>query len=515
MMKQMMAVVLCCITYLDVMAQTAVNTLERVIGKNELTQQEIIANEIVFPTRIHATYFDTVSHAVNVQLRGLSKSGKWLNNTGEVLMYDLSEHKKKWSNKINYQYFGIKQQNDIIIKQQSNKSFLLNNQNGKQTHTFNNQFWIIEPTHKVGLGYKLNALSEVNNTLQGIDLLSGNVLWEREVNREFGWNNFLYLNDSTILIAAAGLHAIHINNGTGWDYHTVTGELDYTESAVVNTAGIALGLLTGTFVFSNSHKLVSDLVSNVLVDSHSIYFASSEKIVCINKSGQVDWFFTFPKNHASKSKIFTKDSVVYIINYGYAHKGNKPIKYGKAFIAAYEKRTGKQLFMKTVGSNTFIINDALTKSDTLYLIAHNSISKFSLHDGSKIVEKVFNTDSTGTLRFFLGDMLYTQTENTYVNLVRSDSTMQYVYTLNNEVLVLNNDLQPYKRIDVSELYMLYLTVDNYRFLANGNKSVVLDDDDAIIARLDISKRTERVGQKLYTIQEKSIVETDLKTIINK
>jgi hypothetical protein len=63
--------------------------------------------------------------------------------------------------------------------------------------------------------------------------------------------------------------------------------------------------------------------------------------------------------------------------------------------------------------------------------------------------------------------------------------------------------------------MLYLTVDNYRFLANGNKSVVLDDDDAIIARLDISKRTERVGQKLYTIQEKSIVETDLKTINKK
>jgi hypothetical protein len=68
--------------------------------------------------------------------------------------------------------------------------------------------------------------------LEGINLKTGEVLGKRELSREYAWNN-VSLNDTTLLAVAAGLHTIHLKNGSGWDYSAVTGDKDYS---VTNTA---------------------------------------------------------------------------------------------------------------------------------------------------------------------------------------------------------------------------------------------------------------------------------------
>jgi len=44
-------------------------------------------------------------------------------------------------------------------------------------------------------------------------LKNGNVIWQRDLNREYGWNDVFYTNDSTMIVVAAGLHAINIKTG--------------------------------------------------------------------------------------------------------------------------------------------------------------------------------------------------------------------------------------------------------------------------------------------------------------
>ena len=51
---------------------------ERVIGKNVLTDRDIMAKEYTFAERIYDSHFDTLSGFVTLQLRGSSKNNKSL-----------------------------------------------------------------------------------------------------------------------------------------------------------------------------------------------------------------------------------------------------------------------------------------------------------------------------------------------------------------------------------------------------------------------------------------------------
>src|SRR5690606_1196566 len=106
------------------------------------------------------------------------------------------------------------------------------------------------------IGSKIQASKSKENMLEGIDLITGKPIWQREISREYSWNDVFYLNDSILLIAAAGLHTLNIFDGTGWDYNTITGKKDYTASAIGTGLGIVAGLLTGTYAVSTGHNLV-------------------------------------------------------------------------------------------------------------------------------------------------------------------------------------------------------------------------------------------------------------------
>lgn len=72
-------------------------------GFNYAQNAEIQAIEYSFPERIDEFKIDTVSEIASILLRGLSKNGKYLNNTGTFVLYDLNAQKPVWSRKINFQ----------------------------------------------------------------------------------------------------------------------------------------------------------------------------------------------------------------------------------------------------------------------------------------------------------------------------------------------------------------------------------------------------------------------------
>lgn len=152
-----------------------------------------------------------------------------------------------------------------------------------------------------------------------------------------------------MIVVAAGLHSININNGKGWDYNTITGKKDYSGTVAANAVGVAAGLLTGTFIMSTGHNLVRDVVSNSLVDSSYIYFASKEQLSKIDKqTGEIAWKYPFPNDLASKSSLFMNEDIVFMINKGYAFMGYRQLDFGKPFIAAFDRETGKQKYLTLI-----------------------------------------------------------------------------------------------------------------------------------------------------------------------
>lgn len=484
-----------------------------VIGKHLLTNKDVIAKEIVFPEDIYDTFIDTVNNYLTVKLRSKNKNGKSFKSKGDFILIDLYDKKIKWSKRINYQMGGIAQFASFLTQSIAGSSYSLNYATGEKQWEIRNAFYHIEPYQMIGLGYKLNSLNGSSDMLEGIDLTDGHRMWRREINREYSWNEAFHLNDSTLLVAAAGLHTLNLKNGSGWDYNTKTGAKDYTGTIAANAAGLALGALTGTFVISTGHNVVTDVASNIWVDSTGIYFASREKIARLDYDGQEIWSTPLQKDLASKSSIFTRDSILYMINKGYASMGYRQIDFGSAFIAAFNTKTGEQIFLNTLQSKDEQVIGFEQDKDTLTLVFNHKIAKYLMSNGSLLIEKYFKPETYGKLEYFIDNQVYICSDSTFISLPSLDATKKYLYTDIGKTLVLNSNLEVVDEIDTEKLYVCYLQEHDYKFIAKGRKTIVLDKKNKIVASLDISKSTKKVGSKLYSALDNSLYEIELEDIL--
>ena len=487
---------------------------EKVVGKNLIDNTEIKGIEYIFPERIHETFMDTTNGFLTVQLRGLRKE-KWLSNKGNILQYDLNNKNLLWSKKIAYQTSNLQQFSNTMIFTVANKSNCLDIRTGNEIWEVKNDIYYVDPVDNIGIGYRFKSSTGYSNELEGIDLKSGNVIWKRDLNREYGWNDVFYTNDSTMIVVAAGLHSININNGKGWNYNTITGKKDYTGTAAANAVGVAAGLLTGTFVMSTGHNLVRDVVSNSLVDSSFIYFASKEQLSKIDKqTGEIAWKYPFPNDLASKSSIFMNDSVVFMVNKGYAFMGYRQLDFGKPFIAAFDRETGKQKYLTLINVKKDPILEFQILQDEVYLVFKNRIARYSIKTGSQIIEKEFPEDNYGDLKYFVGNQVFVTNENDdLVSLPQSDTSKVFVFTNQGKTLSVDNQLNVTDTIDYEDLSIYYLRTADLKFIAKDKQTLIIDNDGKRVAEIEATTNAFLVGETLYDKRDNSFISIDLKEII--
>lgn len=495
--------------------QIQVSRNERILGKDLADSSAIKGFEYVFSDRIHETYLDTTTGFLTAQLRGLSKNGKWLKNGGNIVQYDIKNQKVLWSKKIAYESCNLQQFSNTMIYTVANKSYCLDINTGKELWEVKNNIYFVDPIDNVGVGYKFRSSTGYSNELEGIDLKNGNVIWKRDLNREYSWNNVFYTNDSTVIVVAAGLHAINIKTGKGWDYHTITGKKDYTETAVANAVGVAAGILTGTFVMSTGHNLVRDLVSNTIIDSSSIYFASKEQLVKINKqSGEIAWKFLFSDNVASKSSIFMNDSVIFMVNKGMAFMGYRPLDFGKPFFAAFDRQSGKQIFLSLLNEKDDPILSYNVQNREVFLVFKNRMAKYSMETGKMITEKDFPKDNFGELKYFLSNQVFIKSQNgDLMSLPQSDSTKVFVFTSQGKALSIDRELNVSNTIEYDDLSTYYLRANDLKFIAKEKETLVVNSVGKRIAEIDANSNAFMIGNTLYDIQDRSFIAIDLSGMI--
>lgn len=273
---------------------------------------------------------------------------------------------------------------------------------------------------------------------------------KRDLNRDYGWNVVLYTNDSTMIVVASGLHAINIKTGKGWDYNTVTGKKDYTGTVAANAVGVGLALLTGTLVTSSGHNVVRDLVSNVVTDSSYIYFLSREQLAKINKhTGDLVWTSPFPKDIPSKSSLFMNDSLVFMINYGFAFMGNRQLDFGKPFIAAFDKQTGERKYLSLTNSKDDPILDFKVVDNDIYFIFKNRMAKYSKETGGLIKEKEFQNADFGEQKHFISHKVFiTNPKEDFISLQKSDTTKVFVFTDQGKTFSIHKELNALDTINM-------------------------------------------------------------------
>jgi len=489
---------------------------EEIIGSDLRKGQQISARTFTFPEEIYASYISEAENLVTVQLRGISSNGKWWNGAGQVILYDFASHKVKWSKRIVYEADHYEQTGPVIVKTNLKKSFLLDIESGEPLWEVKNILYHIDSKKKIGIGYKSRpSTGGITNTLEGIHLNNGTEIWKREIYRELGWNDLFYLNDSILIVVAAGMHAVNIYNGKGWDYHAVTGKKDHSGTIAANALGVVTGILTGTFISATGHNLVRDLVSNVLPDSTSFYLASTNKLSSVGLDGQLKWSTPLDEKLMSKSTLFFMGDRVYLVNRGFAFMGDKKIFYGKPFIAAFDRDTGKEIFKTVLQTDAEMKIESFTLRDrAIYFLLDGRLAEYSLDTGLPVRSKTLNDDAEKKAISFVGNQYFTQKADlSYKSLYASDSSLLYVYTQDDKVLSLNNNFVIVEEIEGQSLWTYYATGKGFRLLANQNKTIILDDQDQAIAELDASRQSLLIGKKLYQIEGRLLIETDLESIL--
>ncbi len=481
---------------------TAQYTNERVVGRNLLSGAQIMAKEHLFFERIHDYYVDATTNCITLQMRGTD--GKWLNWKGNIVVYDLVNNEEKWRRKINYQGQSVTQSDNHIIFSRG-RSYYLDAETGEEKWKTKNPIFYINSSTNIAFAH-----NHKRNLLQGIDLANGKVLWDRKIKQDYGWNDIMFLNDSTALIAAAGLHTVNLKDGTGWDYNAVTGQKDYSRVAGANLAGVAAGLLTGKFVITLGHDMIRDLVSNTLISDERIYFADSERLSCFDYDGNNKWSIVFGKDVVSHSEIFLKGDVIYMVNLGYAFMRDRQLDYGIPFIAAYNKDTGERVFVTGIGEMKSPIKSWTTTEDSILLLFEDNIANYSLTDGSVVLMRLFDENEFGQLIDFVTAFDYVKKDSGY------EPMQDYIYAMNSDrVIVLNDSFEVIDEFEFDQIYRCYLEIDTYRFLTNGTNTVVMDDNNNEIALFEAGYNTFLLGDKLYVVKRDTIDEIDVKSVLSK
>ena len=491
-----------------------VDVFGNVSGKNLVTDSIIRETEYVFAKKITHSVLDSVSMRLTLQLMTDVKGKKEQGGLGNMLVFDLKKSEVVWDKPMDYSNASISQFGNYIIEFTRAQANLLNFNTGIVRNVISNSLYYVDPKRGMGFGYKTNFGVADASKVEGVDMKTGETRWKRKITHVFGWNNVLPLNDSVVLVTSDGLHSVNLQDGSGWDYSTATGRNDYSTTIAANLVGIGFGLLTGNFVSTSGHDHLTDLVSNVLADKSNIYFASKDKVTCLNHDGNVKWENNSAKKFRSSALVFIKDSVLYVLNKGVAFLNGRRINYGKPFLEAIDTSTGKDIFNVSLKDQNFDFVDYSVLKNNILILSENNIGCYSSVDGKRLGYKIFDTDKYGDFTGFVSSQIFVKQESGYVRLVDSESSKVYLTTTKNQTMVLNADLEMTNQYKFDDFYICYFSNDKFDFLARGDETIVLDKSQKEIAYFKASSNAFVVGNKLFEVLEDSLIEVDLTDLLS-
>ncbi|MDP4272131.1 MAG: hypothetical protein Q8909_18710 [Bacteroidota bacterium] len=486
-----------------------------VFGAILKTGQTLKGTRYTFDNRIHKCTIDSASHLAALQFRGIAKNGKYLESKGYISSFDLNTQQILWSRKVNYQFTSVSHKPSSFLLTDIDESICIDLHSGQDIFSFRKHIYYQNDKYRVALGYGTNGmLTSAEQTLVGYDLQNTQVLWKRKLTREYTWNDAYHIDDSTLMVVSSGLHTVNLRTGKGWDYDAITGSKDYTKAGIINGLGIGLGILTGTFVMATGHDVVSDLVSNVVTDSASYYLASQDKLACLDHSGKEKWVVPLPKEMASSSILFKKDSALILINKGSASFGRRTVPAGKVFLASYSLQNGKSNFFITIEQPKAQLTDISVTADTIFLSTKTDILKASLKDGSILATKENIVPEKEEIHTILSKRkLYTAlNDSVYRNIAQTDSSFIPIYTSQGKVLLIDAQLNIKQEKTYNDFYIAYLQKDGLTFISNKDKTIVLNKNGIAVAELKASRSAWLQGDILYETHDNTLNAINIKPL---
>lgn len=472
------------------------------VGRNLLNQREVIAFKETFDVTIQRADFDSVTNTVLLTLKDEVEKDEKIVDSGicHAVFFDLEHNELKWRKKYYRNEKLYIKRGPMVFKVKENDFFLVEAETGDEQFKigtgmwpvyFNTEEgWMICMTGMKGLGSRRN--------LCRIDLKSKSKIWERDVKSAQEFEMATKLDDSTMLFVGNGLYSVDVNNGEGWRLETNMQEMSNENYGI--------------------YSLVSSVrvCSNPFVDGSDIYIAGIKRLIKTDRNGKELWHARLPEQKTSFSRLFATKDYLLMVNMGFAPHSYSFYytylgKWGKPFLAAYDKKTGKNVYMHERKKYVDFIKDVeFRDDDALFLLfadkeGHQSVEKYQANTGALMGRKEVAPvviQSSGSMNAFVGSDVCVKKDNKFVHLVEMDTVGVYV-VCDNGVLHLDGGLKSTDFISFNDLFVYNGKYGDLRFYSHGKETVVVDGEDREVATLDFPDVFCTESQ-IYSIKDKSL-----------
>ena len=488
------------------------------VGRNLISGEPLSGIAYDFGERIYDFYIDSISRTATVQLRGMAPNGKYLAGQGQLLLLDLQEDRVRWSRPIIYPYgqSGITQDGDCLLYYDGRATSRLDMMNGHPLWEARYSFWYVnlDSTRRFGLGYPPSGVESVSY----VDLNTGERVWKRRFPYEH-WNDVYHLNDTTVLIFGSGFHQFNLSTGEGWNYAAVTSKRnDRGRRFLSNLLGISSAIFLGTGFYTwGGVNQIQGLYAEPLITDDRIYFSCADRMVALDRNGQLQWERELPKKIASYSELIPSDSVLYLVGRGFAFISGTVSSYGHPFFAAYDQQSGKPIFFNVIDQRECQIRAIRPLQDSLVFVTEDRIDCRSLQDGLSGREVLIDTAQYGEIirdidpeRFFKWD----RQTNRFTYVVSSLDSWG-VYTTKNKLLLLDQQQRITEVMELDSLYYLWGKRDNLSLLRRDSTTCLVDDNGTLLAEVVTRLVPMWIGNHWFIVRPNGLMRIDLEEIFRR
>lgn len=491
----------------------------RFVGRDCVSGDSIPAVLYRFNRRVERIpVLDTVAGRAIVQFRDITKNGKYLEPVGPMISMELSDGAVLWQRDIGYIFGHTWIDEELIVETDLQKSRRIDPETGTDLWEKKIRLYALPDDWsgaelKIGLGYA-QIMGARGEKAQGFNLADGSTLWKRLLNFQSGWSACDMVSDSVVLVQADGLHLFNLYTGQGWDYEAVM-SAPYDKRSALQALGFVLGFFSG-FVATGGADMIKELHSNAILSDSVLYWASREEIVALDSTdGHLLWKTRLPEKAGSRSNIFETDTSIFLINRGVAVFQNRYVEYGRPFLAAYEKATGRMTMLQVVDQRRCRIMDYAFHEGSVLLALQDRIAVHDLHTGELQRETQIDTAVVGRIlredneRYCLYDSVKDRFE--FVSGGLDDWTLR----TDKDNLLRWNVLRDEARIvPVDSCWVQRDRYDNLLLVGLGDKSCLIDDNGCRYAELALPATRLR-GTTMYSYTEEGLAKVDLKPLLDR
>jgi hypothetical protein len=353
-----------------------------------------------------------------------------------------------------------------------------------------------------------NALiyaSEKGNVMHGLNLKDFSVTYTINIPREENWVDLKQRADSSVIVAANGLHAIDFKNGLLWSYSLTT-------SAKITETLVAISLQDNSIIknsstvikTSNDDISVTELSSNIYEDENgNIYFAAKNKLLALQRNGNLLWEVDLSAYPISKMILSKNETSLVLINLGLARYLNNYAGYGVPFALTVDLNTGNIIHKLNLGFSENLVD--FIKTDDSFVFASKSIITQIKNGANKLdTLLLLNKNKYEQFSEFInGNNYYTEAEGFYVWLNFIKNNPIYFKTDNNKVYSLNKKSVSYE-YHFNEIFKLDKTFDDKKLLVGERKSLVISKNAELLYSINLTDKAVVAKNKLIFVGEKKI-----------